>query len=189
MPGAARRDRLAVPGTERIDREFSKPAKGVFQLKPAPPGKIVPPETAVGKYRIPADKRLLPFVVQADAARGMAWRMEDAEAANCVAFAEDDIGDDTGRAGPEVEGKGPGIGDEPFGIQLMDSNLRAADMSKLPQPGGVVIVAVRENDSLDRSIQTVYPARHNARIDKDVFKEERVRELHIGSDPLSWHAE
>ena len=103
---------------------------------------------------------------------------------------EKNVGDDPGRAGSKDHREAPGVVEEAGRVRLVDADGRiAADPRDLREMGDMVVVGVGDDDRIDLGGIRLHRHRENARVDKDVFVNERIGVGRSARDPPDWHAD
>jgi len=189
MPAPAFFYRRPVTREESLDFQQCEAFERSGEFRPAPAREIIAPECAIGKYRIAADEDTLFFAVQADAPRCVPGRMDDDKIPDCVSFFQHQVRHDPGRTGAKVHREVLHFVKQAPGIVLVDGNFGLAHVRDLFDAGGMVEMAVGEDDGLDPLLVRGYCHRQDARVHEDISHDIGVCPDISGCHPLDLHAQ
>ncbi len=166
---------------------------GCRERRPVAAGEVVAPEGSAGKDGVPpGEEDLRRFGVEADPARRMpggVWMTRRfpirSPSARTVSG-----GTIPGERPPKTIERLRASSVRPGRVRLVDADGRiAAEPRDLLHVGDMVVVGVGDDDRIDRGGIGLHHHRENARVDKDVFVNERIGVGRIARDPPDWHAD
>ena len=178
VPAPARLRRGTMAREQPPHVESSQPLQRVPQCSLVPAGEVGAAEAPIRKNRVARDQVVACFVIQADPTGGMAGGVDHPQSAHPVPVPEQPVGGCGRSPLAEEHGSREEVAREPRGIGGVDADLSAGHVPDLGQAGGVVVVAVGEDNHLDLSCKGPDLQGGDPRIDQDV-----VVEVGVGGDP------
>ncbi len=187
VPPPPLQHRRLVAGEEPLHVQAREALYRPLQEGEIAAGEIVPPERAVGEDRVPREEDPLPRVVEADPARGVAGGVQNFEPLHGVPLLHGEVGGRPGRAGPEEHRHAAAVVRKSRCIQGVNADPCAAHAADLVHVGGMIVVAVGEDDHADllpveRDVHREHPGVH-----QDRAEQVGVSEPAAPGDPSDWH--
>ena len=167
----------------------SQPLQGEPEGRLVPAGEVGPAESPVRKDGVAGQEVMGRLIVQADPARGMARGMDHPECPDLVPVTEQAVGRSGRRPLAEEHRCRKEVVRKPRGIGGVDADLGPRHVPDLRKPGGVVIVAVGEDNHLDLTGKGTDLKGGDPGIDENVMVEVGVGSETAPGDPSDGHEE